>query len=232
MKLLNLLFLFVITFSLSGQNHTAHQAERQHRAILGQMSALPSQGGGGPEQDTVNLNITAFGAHDCSESIGPRYANNIDMQTVTSQAAPYQMYAELFSVDGATVGPLTRTSATWASNGAVNNGTYAYDSLCDLASERLIRFASSDSMTYEIAGFTANTEYEVRIWGGGPFSNYGEFDVRVGDSTATSTQMYQQTQMESFYGDTDESGVLVISLKNPTVTYGYSKIIQIIGPTP
>ena len=225
MKHLRILLPLLIPFMSTAQD-TWQYAEQEADIIR--------NAGGGGVPDTVNLNITAAGSedHNCGETAPAiRFTNDINMANIGVNPAPDEILATIYSVSGAELGPITRTSDSTNGGGAYNQTTYEYDSLCIEASARMIRHRYGDSITFTIEGWEADAECEVGLFGGGSNGGLGEFEVRIGTDNYTTTTMNSQgNALERFTGNADGSGVLTISLHDPVSTYVYIKIIQIVGP--
>ena len=159
--------------------------------------------------DTVYLNFTSFGGND----VNAFPWNDVDVNTQTATPPELELTNVLTAL-GDTVGPLNRTSAASAAQ-SWYTASAPFSGWPTAVGGRGI--TTADTLTFTLDGCKADETYEFLIWAKGNFSNTnGDAQTFIAGTTVHSlTGLLTQTDLISVTGNSDDLGVITISICCP-----------------
>jgi len=159
--------------------------------------------------DTVYLNFTSFGGND----VNAFPWNDVDVNNQTATPPELEL-TDVLTALGDTVGPLNRTSPASAAQ-SWYTANAPYSGWPTAVGGRGI--TTADTLTFTLGGCKADETYEFLIWAKGDFSNTnGDAQTFIAGITVHSlTGLLTQTDLISVTGNSDDLGVITISICCP-----------------
>ena len=161
--------------------------------------------------DTVYLNFTSFNAAANNVNAFPWNDIKVNDQTATP---PELELVDVSTALGNTIGPLNRTSAASATQ-VWYAASAPYSGWPTAVGGRGI--TTADSLTFTLGGCKVDETYEFLIWAKGDVSNAnGDAQTFIAGTTVHSlTGLLTQTDLISVTGNSDDEGVITISICCP-----------------